>query len=92
MPISSGMERRPTPYDHLSREQLIELVVERDATIAALNARVTALEASNRELQAQVRRLLERLGNPPTPGNSSLPPSQGKKANRPDREPSSFSP
>jgi hypothetical protein len=31
------MERRPTPYDDLSREQLIELVVERDATIAALN-------------------------------------------------------
>ena len=74
------MERRPTPYDDLSREQLIELVVERDATIAALNARVAALEE-------QVRRLLERLGAPPTPDNSGIPPSQGKKANRPDRAP-----
>jgi transposase len=74
------MERRPTPYDDLSREQLIELVVERDATIAALNARVTALEE-------QVRRLLERLGAPPTPDNSGIPPSRGKKANRPDRAP-----
>ena len=74
------MERRPTPYDDLSREQLIELVVERDATIAALNARVAALEE-------QVRRLLERLGAPPTPDNAGIPPSQGKKANRPDRAP-----
>jgi transposase len=72
------MERRPTPYDDLSREQLIELVVERDATIAALNARVAALEE-------QVRRRLERLGAPPTPDNSGIPPSQGRKANRPDR-------
>ena len=74
------MERRPTPYDDLSREQLIELVVERDATIAALNARVAALEE-------QVRRLLERLGAPPTPDNAGIPPSQGKKATRPDRAP-----
>jgi transposase len=74
------MERRRTPYDDLSREQLIELVVERDATIAALNARVATLEE-------QVRRLLERLGVPPTPDNSGTPPSQGKKANRPDRAP-----
>jgi transposase len=74
------MERRPTPYHDLSREQLIELVVERDATTAALNARVAALEE-------QVRRLLERLGAPPTPDNSGIPPSQGRKANRPDRAP-----
>jgi transposase len=80
VPIFSGMERRPNPYDDLSREQLIDLVVERDATIAALNARVAALEE-------QVHRLLERLGVPPTPDNSGTPPSQGKKANRPNRAP-----
>jgi transposase len=80
VPISSGMERRPTPYDHLSRGQLIERIVAFEAQNRAQAARITALEE-------QVRRLLERLGNPPTPDNSSLPPSQGKKPNRPDREP-----
>jgi transposase len=39
------------------------------------------------ELESQIQRLLEKLGNPPTPDNSSLPPSQGKRPNRPDREP-----
>src|SRR5512145_1033823 len=60
------MERQPTPYDDLSREQLIERIIE---------------------LEAQVRRLLDRLGAPPTPDNSSLPPSQGQKGNLPDRAP-----
>ncbi len=72
------MERRCTPYDDLSRDRLIELLLERDATIAALNSRVAALEE-------QVRRLLDRLGPPTTPDNSSLPPSQGRKPNLPER-------
>jgi transposase len=100
VPICLGMERRPTPYDRLSHDQLIDLVVERDVRIweleaqnRALTARVAELEAENHalrarmtELESQVQRLLEKLGNPPTPDNSSLPPSQGKKPNRPDRE------
>jgi transposase len=95
------MERRPTSHDHLSHDQLIDLVVERDGRIReleaqnrALAARVAELEAENRalrawmtELESQVQRLLEKLGNPPTPANSSLPPAQGKKPNRPDRAP-----
>jgi transposase len=88
------MERRPTPYDDLSREQLIDLLVERDARIERLEARNRELEAQNQALtarvatlEAQVRRLLDRLGNPPTPDNSSLPPSQGRKGNLPDRAP-----
>src|SRR5204863_3541110 len=45
---------------------------EKDALIRALWARVAELEA--------------RLDAPPkTPGNSSLPPSKGRKANRPER-------
>jgi transposase len=92
------MDRRPTPYDHLSRDQLIDLVVEQAARIEQLEARNRALEAQNgaltarvaeqadriTALESQVRQLLEKLGNPPTPKNSSLPPSQGKKPNRPD--------
>jgi transposase len=88
------MERRPTPYDDLSREQLIDLLVERDARIERLEARNRELEAQNQALtarvatlEAQVRRLLDRLGAPPTPDNSSLPPSQGRKGNLPDRAP-----
>jgi transposase len=46
---------------------------EKDALILALWARVAELEV--------------RLSEPPkTPGNSSLPPSKGHKANRPERE------
>src|SRR4051812_37675844 len=95
------MERRPPPYDHLSPHGLIDRVVERDLRIRqleaqnrALTARVAELEAENRALRArmtalesQVQRRLEQLGTPPTPGNASLPPSQGNKPNRPDRAP-----
>src|SRR3954465_14326965 len=46
---------------------------EKDALILALWARVAELEA--------------RLSGPPkTPGNSSLPPSRGHRATRPERE------
>ena len=102
------MDRRPTPYDHLSHDQLIDLVVEQAMRIEKLEARNRALEAQNRaltarvaeleaenralrarmtELESQVQRLLGKLGNPPTPANSSLPPAQGRKPNRPDRAP-----
>jgi transposase len=65
-----------TPPPDLSR--LTE--AEKDALIPALWARVQALTARVAELEA-------RLSAPPkTPGNSSLPPSKGHKANRPERE------
>lgn len=49
---------------------------EKDALIRALWAQVQALTAQVAELEA-------RLGAPPkTPGNSSVPPSAGQKANR----------
>ena len=52
---------------------------EKDALIHALWAQVQALTARVAELEAK-------LGVPPkTPDNSSMPPSQGKKANRGDR-------
>src|SRR5215212_153528 len=53
--------------------------VEKDALIQALWAQVQTLTARVADLQA-------RLNQPPkTPGNSSLPPSRGHKANRPER-------
>jgi transposase len=51
---------------------------EKDALIRALWAQLRTLTARVAELEA-------RLGGPPkTPDNSSVPPSQGKKANRAD--------
>lgn len=56
----------------LSRDDLIALVLAQAAQIETLTRRVAELEA--------------RLGPPPkTPDNSSLPPSRGEKANRPDK-------
>jgi len=52
---------------------------EKDALIRALWAQVQALTVRVAELEA-------RLGAPPkTPDNSSLPPSKGKKPNRPEK-------
>lgn len=44
-------------YEHLSREQLIDTLVQRDETIARLEARVAHLEAHNAKLEAHVARL-----------------------------------
>src|SRR5271155_3711699 len=53
---------------HLSKEDLITLVLAQAAAIETLTKRVAELEA--------------KLGQPPkTPSNSSVPPSQGYKAN-----------
>ena len=55
--------------ERLSREDLIALILAQAAQIEALTKRVAELEA--------------KLGQPPkTPDNSSVPPSQGRKANR----------
>ena len=63
----------PEALDSLSKEELIALVLAQMEQIRLLTARVAELEA--------------RLTMPPkTPGNSSLPPSKGQKANRPKKE------
>src|ERR1700746_391466 len=56
----------------LSKEELIALALAQTAQIEELTRRIADLEA--------------KLGGPPrTPDNSSLPPSQGRKPNRPER-------
>jgi transposase len=58
--------------ERLSKDDLIALVLAQAAQIEALTKRMAELEA--------------RLGKPAkTPDNSSRPPSQGEKANRPDQ-------
>jgi transposase len=54
---------------------------EKDALILALLARVDALVTEVEALRARVTELEAKLKEPPkTPGNSSTPPSQGRKA------------
>jgi len=63
----------PGALDSLSKQELIALVLQQMEQIRLLAARVAELEA--------------RLNIPPkTPSNSSLPPSKGPKANRPEKE------
>jgi transposase len=53
----------------------------KDALILALVERVNAVIAENAKLKERLARLEAKLGEPPkTPSNSSLPPSQGRKA------------
>ena len=62
----------PEALDSLSKEELIALVLAQMEQIRLLTARVAELEA--------------KLNIPPkTPTNSSLPPSKGQKANRPEK-------
>src|SRR6476619_5318565 len=62
--------------DSLDREHLIEIILAQAAMIEQLTRRVAELEA--------------RLGLPPkTPDNSSVPPSQGRKASTATTPPAS---
>ena len=62
----------PEALDSLCKQELIALVLAQMEQIRLLTARVEELEA--------------RLNIPPkTPGNSSLPPSKGQKANKPEK-------
>ena len=63
----------------LSRDELIALGLALAAQIEAQAAQIT-------ELARRVAVLEAKLGQPPkTPDNSSVPPSQGRKANRTER-------
>jgi len=56
---------------NLSRDELIALARAQAAQIAELTRRIAELEG--------------KLGPPKNPDNSSVPPSQGRKANRAER-------
>ena len=67
----------PETVDSLDKDELKPLVL-------ALLAQIETLVEQNRALLARIAQLEARAGAPPkTPINSSLPPSTGQKANRP---------
>jgi transposase len=79
------MDRVPD-LSTLSHEQKDALIQALWAQVQALTAQVQLLTAQVTTLQGRVAELETKLDAPPkTPGNSSLPPSQGKKPNRDDR-------
>jgi transposase len=61
-------------------------MVDKDAVIAALTARIAELMATVEAQSARIAELEAKLGLPPkTPDNSSMPPSKGQKENRAER-------
>ncbi len=75
----------PLPdLSQLSHDQKDALIVALYAQAQALTAQVQALTQEVAVLRARVAELEAKQGDPPkTPDNSSTPPSQGRKANRP---------
>ncbi len=68
--------------DSLSKQELIALVL---AQMEQLQ-QIRVLAEQNAALAAPVAELEARLNTPPkTPGKSSLPPSKGQKANKPEK-------
>jgi len=83
------MERLPD-LSSLSQEQKDALIHALWAQLQGLRAQVESLAPEVTRLRSRVAELEAKLGQPPkTPDNSSLPPSQGKKANRGDKAPRS---
>lgn len=66
----------------LSRDELIEVVLRLRQTIAGFPADLEQVRHRISELEEQLRRPAK------TPENSSVPPSQGQKANQPPADPS----
>ena len=72
----------PEALDSLSKQELIALVL----ALMEQNQQIQVLAEQNKALAARVAELEAKLNIPPkTPGNSSLPPSKGQKANKPEK-------
>ena len=67
----------------LSKTELVEIILQQQATILQQQALSTQLQAAVAQLQAQVKRLTQ---PPKDASNSSTPPSKTRKPNRPNRK------
>jgi transposase len=76
----------PDTLARFSKDDLIALILAQAEVIARQTAQIEALTKQIDVLMKRVEALEAELGKPPkTPGNSSLPPSQGHKPNRAER-------
>lgn len=76
------MQLQPPDLTKLTPEQKDDLILELWAMVQAQAAQIAVLMAKNAALQKRVAELEARLNEPSkTPGNSSVPPSKGCKAN-----------
>jgi transposase len=75
--------------DRLSREELLDLLVEQGEAIGRQQEELAAREAAIERRDEKIRELEEELSQfrrpVKTPDNSSVPPSRGQKANRAER-------
>lgn len=68
-------------------------LLDKEALIAALMARIVSLAAENAKLAVLVAALQAKLGLPPKgPANSSVPPSRGQKPSEPSKAKSKAKP
>src|SRR5215213_9358666 len=75
--------------DRLSREELLELLVQQAEVIGRQQAELAEREAAIERRDEKIRTLEEELTQfrrpAKTPDNSSVPPSRGQKVNRVER-------
>ncbi len=75
----------PETLNSLDKDSLLALLRELLAQTRAQGARIDELLALVQRLLARIAELEAKAGAPPkTPANSSVPPSKGQKANRPE--------
>src|SRR4051794_31777767 len=87
--ILSKLEMERDALDRLSREELLELLVEQVEVVGrqqeALAEREAAIERRDEKIRALEAELSQFQRPVKTPENSSVSPSRGQKANRDER-------
>src|SRR5271154_6542603 len=77
------MDLQPPDLKKLTAEQKDDLILELWSMVQAQAVQIAALMKRVEDQEREIADLKAKLGEPPkTPGNSSVPPSKGFKANK----------